>query len=57
MKKPNRRQVSLRIADFEMVTALRDALAEKSGRMVTLSDTVARALLLPARRPRTRRLA
>ena len=44
MKQPNRRQVSLRNADFEKATALRDALAEKSGRKVAISDTLARAL-------------
>ena len=44
MKEPNRRQVSLRNADFEKVTALRDALAEKSGRKVTISDTMGRAI-------------
>ena len=44
MKQLNRRQVSLRHADFEKATALRDALAEKSGRKVTISGTMGRAL-------------
>ena len=43
-QKPSRRQVSVRTADFEKATALRDAIAEKSGRKITISDTVARAL-------------
>ena len=45
MKQTGRRQVSLRIADFEKAIALRDEITEKSGRKVTISDTVARALL------------
>ena len=44
MKQPNRRQVSLRIVDYEKATALRDALAEKSGRKVAISDILARSL-------------
>ena len=44
MKHPARRQVSLRIADFEKAIALRDAITEKSGRKVTISDTMGRAL-------------
>ena len=36
--------MSLRIGDFEKATALRDAITEKSGRKITISDTVARAL-------------
>ena len=44
MKQPSRRQVSLRNVDFEKATALRDAITEKSGRKITISDTVARAL-------------
>ena len=44
MKQPSRRQASLRIADYEKAIALRDAITEKSGRKVTISDTVARSL-------------
>ena len=44
MKQPSRHQVSVRNVDFEKTTALRDALAEKSGRKVTISDTLSRAL-------------
>ena len=44
MKQPNRHQVSVRTIDFEKATALRDAITEKSGRKITISDTVARAL-------------
>ena len=44
MKQPSRRQVSLRNVDFEKATALRDEITEKSGRKITISDTVARAL-------------
>ena len=44
MKHPNRHQVSVRNVDFEKATALRDAITEKSGRKITISDTVARAL-------------
>ena len=44
MKQPNRHQVSVRNVDFEKATALRDAITKKSGRKITISDTVARAL-------------
>ena len=44
MKQPSRHQVSVRNVDFEKTIALRDALAEKSGRKVTISDTLSRAL-------------
>ena len=44
MKQPSRHQVSVRTVDFEKATALRDAITEKSGRKITISDTVARAL-------------
>ena len=44
MTQTGRRQISLRNADFEKATALRDALAEKSGRKVTISDTIGRSL-------------
>ena len=44
MKQASRHQVSVRNVDFEKTTALRDALAEKSGRKVTISDTLSRAL-------------
>ena len=44
MKQPNRHQVSVRNVDFVKATALRDAITEKSGRKITISDTVARAL-------------
>ena len=44
MRQPNRRQVSLRNVDFEKATTLRDAITEKSGRKITISDTVGRAL-------------
>ena len=44
MKQPSRHQVSVRNVDFEKTTALRDALAEKSGRKLTISDTLSRAL-------------
>ena len=44
MKQPSRRQVSLRNVDFEKATALRDAITEKSGRKVSISNTVGRAL-------------
>ena len=44
MKQLSRRQVSLRNVDFEKATALRDAITEKSGRKITISDTVGRAL-------------
>ena len=44
MKQPSRRQVSLRTADFEKATTLRDAITERSGRKITISDTVSRAL-------------
>ena len=44
MKQPSRHQVSVRNVDFEKTIVLRDALAEKSGRKVTISDTIARAL-------------
>ena len=44
MSQSKRKQVSLRAADFEMAVGLRDAITEKSGRKVTISDTVARAL-------------
>ena len=57
MKQPSRRQVSLRNVDFEKATALRDEITEKSGRKITISDTVARALVLPKGRARAGRLA
>ena len=44
MKQPSRHQVSVRNVDFEKTIVLRDALAEKSGRKVTISDTLSRAL-------------
>ena len=44
MKQTTRHQVSVRTADFEKAIALRDAITEKSGRQITISDTVARAL-------------
>ena len=44
MKQPSRRQVSLRTADYEKATALQGAITEKSGRKITISDTVARSL-------------
>ena len=44
MKQPSRHQVSVRTSDFEKAIALRDAITEKSGRKITLSDTVARSL-------------
>ena len=36
--------MSLRTADYEKATALQGAITEKSGRKITISDTVARAL-------------
>ena len=39
-----RRQVSLTGADYEKATELRDALTHVTGRRVTLTDTVGRAL-------------
>ena len=44
MKQPSRHQVSVRTVDFEKATALRDAITEKSGRKITISGTVGRAL-------------
>ena len=44
MSQSKRKQVSLRAADFEKATGLRDAITKNSGRKVTISDTVARAL-------------
>ena len=43
MAQPNRRVVSIRTVAWEKAAVLRDELAEKSGRRVTLSDTVERA--------------
>lgn len=39
-----RRQVSLQTIDYNKAAALRDVLTEKSGRAVTITDTIARAL-------------
>ena len=44
MPEPARRAVSLRTVSWKRAGKLRDELAEKSGRRVTLSDTVERAL-------------
>ena len=41
---PARRQVSLTYDDYQKAANLRDTLAEVSGRRVTLTDTIGRAL-------------
>ena len=41
---PNRKQVSVRLATWRKAQKLRTELADKSGREVTLSDTIDRAL-------------
>ena len=43
-KQPNRRQVSLRLATWQKAAELRDSLAERSGRRVTIGDTIDRGL-------------
>jgi len=43
-KQPKRKQVSLRIEAWQKAAALRDALAETTGRRVTITDTIDRAL-------------
>ena len=43
-KQPSRRHIAVNVKDYERATALRDALAERSGRKVTISGTVGRAL-------------
>lgn len=43
-KQTNRKQVSLRIEAWQKAATLRDALAEKTGRNVTITDTIDRAL-------------
>ena len=43
-KQPNRRQVSLRLATWQKAAELRDPLAERSGRRVTIGDTIDRGL-------------
>lgn len=40
----DRRQVSIATNDYRRLAALRDTLAEKSGRKVTVTDTIARAI-------------
>ena len=40
----SRRHIAVNVRDHERATALRDALAEKSGRKVSISNTVGRAL-------------
>ena len=43
-QQPSRRHIAVSVRDYERATALRDALAERSGRKVTISGTVGRAL-------------
>ena len=43
-QQPSRRHIAVNARDHERATALRDALAERSGRKVTISGTVGRAL-------------
>ena len=43
-QQPSRRHIAVNARDHERATALRDALAERSGRKVTISNTVGRAL-------------
>ena len=43
-QQPSRRHIAVSVRDHERATALRDALAERSGRKVTISGTVGRAL-------------
>ena len=43
-QQPSRRHIGVNVRDYERATALRDALAEKSGRKVSISNTVGRAL-------------
>ena len=44
MVQPNRRQVSLRMDAWYKAAQLRDSLVEKTGRKVTITDTIERAL-------------
>ena len=44
MPQSTRRHVALRTEVWEKATELRDALAEKSGRKVTIAETIERAL-------------
>ena len=41
---PSRRHIAISARDYERATALRDALAGRSGRKATISGTVGRAL-------------
>ena len=43
-QQPSRRHIAVNVRDHERATALRDALAERSGRKVSISGTVGRAL-------------
>ena len=44
VQQPSRRHIGINVRDYERATALRDALAERSGRKVTISGTMGRAL-------------
>ena len=44
MSQSKRKQVSLRAADFEKATGLRDVITKKTGRPITIGDAVGRAL-------------
>ena len=44
MPQRNRRQVSIDTDDYHRLAALRDALVEKTGRKVTITDTIARTI-------------
>ena len=44
MPQRNRRQVSIDTDDYRRLAALRDALAEKTGRKVTMTNTIARTI-------------
>ena len=44
MPQRNRRQVSIDTNDYRRLTALRDSLVEKTGRKITITDTIARTI-------------
>ena len=44
MAQRNRRQISIATEDYRRLAALRDALAEKMGTRVTITDTIARSI-------------